>query len=32
MLEISEMAREKLTEHIRNSESDLAVRVTVTSG
>ena len=32
MVEVSELAREKLLEHLRNSESDLAVRVTVTAG
>ncbi len=32
MVEVSELAREKLIEHLRNSESDLAVRVTITAG
>jgi Fe-S cluster assembly iron-binding protein IscA len=32
MLEISELAQEKLREHLKSSQSDMAVRVTVTAG
>jgi hypothetical protein len=32
MMEVSETAREKLLEHTKSSETDLAVRVTVTAG
>ena len=32
MLEISELAQKKLREHLKSSQSDMAVRVTVTAG
>ena len=32
MLEVSDTAREKLLEHLKGSEGNLAVRVTVTAG
>jgi Fe-S cluster assembly iron-binding protein IscA len=32
MLEISELAQEKLREHLKSSQSDMAVRITVTAG
>ena len=32
MVEVSELAREKLLDHLKNSEADLAVRMTVTAG
>jgi hypothetical protein len=32
MVEVSEMAREKLLEHLKNTETSMAVRVTVTAG
>ena len=32
MLEVSEMAREKLLEHLKSSGASMAVRVTVTAG
>ena len=32
MLEISDLAQEKLREHLKSSQSDMAVRVTVTAG
>ena len=31
-MEVSDSAREKLVEHLKGSEKDLAVRVTVTAG
>ncbi len=32
MVEVTEQAREKLLEHLKNTEADLAVRITVTAG
>jgi hypothetical protein len=32
MVEVSGTAREKLLEHLKNTESPMAVRVTVTAG
>jgi len=32
MLEVSELAREKLLEHLKNSGASMAVRVSVTAG
>ncbi len=32
MLEISELAQEKLREHLKSSQSDMAVRITVSAG
>ena len=32
MMEVSEQAKEKLLEHLKNSGSEMAVRVTVTAG
>ena len=32
MLEVSELAQDKLKEHLKESEKGLAVRVTVTAG
>ena len=32
MLEVSDLAREKLQEHLRNTGASMAVRVTVTAG
>lgn len=32
MLEVSDAARVKLAEHLKGTEADLAVRVTVTAG